>query len=266
VQSTLELRIGGVPFPHGDGRGWHYRHAVRPEGVSDCDRQAVSDFLDYEARCERQVSVVADPELADWARWGRPDRRPVPGTAPTQCCTHVYPDGCGQTGLLCHGTPVGMVERILADGCLRSSVSLSGRDAHALASASSWGEPPDYFNYVMLANGRCTAPEAVALSRQLGRDLVPADLAAGYPPAARFYFAWDQVVGLDGAAFDGVHPIKVNDQLELFDNLLLLVLPDTGDPIDIPPAYAERVMRLTLDAPSPQEWASESAKVVGTPL
>jgi hypothetical protein len=102
----------------------------------------------------------------------------------------------------------------------------------------------------------------VALSRQISRDLVPADLAPGYPPAARFYFAWDQLVGLAGAAFDGVHPIKVNERLELFDNLLLLVLPDSNDPIDIPAAYAERVVHLTLDAPTPQQWASESARVV----
>ena len=43
----------------------------------------------------------------------------------------------------------------------------------------------------MLANGRCTAPEAVAFSRVVGRDLVPADLVAGYRPPVRFYFAWD---------------------------------------------------------------------------
>ena len=46
----------------------------------------------------------------------------------------------------------------------------------------------------MLANGRCTAPEAVAFSRVVGRDLVPADLVAGYRPAVRFYFAWDALV------------------------------------------------------------------------
>jgi hypothetical protein len=47
----------------------------------------------------------------------------------------------------------------------------------------------------MLANGRCQAPEAVALSRSLGGDLVPSDLRSGYPPAVRFYFSWRTLAG-----------------------------------------------------------------------
>ena len=79
---------------------------------------------------------------------------------------------------------------MLADGVLLSPVDQTGLDGQVLAAMSTWGEPPDYFEYVMLANGLCTAPEAVAMSRKLGHDLVPGDLRPGHPPSARLYFDW----------------------------------------------------------------------------
>ncbi|MHB1445034.1 MAG: hypothetical protein ACYCTI_03520 [Acidimicrobiales bacterium] len=173
MRSTLELRVGGLPYPRGDGKGWRYRHAIRPEGVSVLDHQAVADFMDYETVNGRVVTVIADPELDDWHSWGRPAVRPVPGSQPIQCCTHVYPDCCGSAPLVCHGAPSGTVAAILAAGALRSSARLTGMRPEALAARSTWGEPPDYFCHVMFANPRCTAPEAVAHSRTLGRDLVP---------------------------------------------------------------------------------------------
>jgi hypothetical protein len=68
---------------------------------------------------------------------------------------------------------------------LRCAAAVTGRPACELTAASTWGEPPDYFEHVMLANGRCTVPEAVAASRASGRDLAPADLEPGYVPAVR---------------------------------------------------------------------------------
>jgi hypothetical protein len=70
------------------------------------------------------------------------------------------------------------------------------------AAATTWGEPPDYFDHVMLANGRCQAPEPVAVSRTFGRDLVPADLQRGYPPSVRFYFRWHMLAVRPDAVFD----------------------------------------------------------------
>ena len=61
-------------------------------------------------------------------------------------------------------------------GLLLAAVDVTGRTSEELARASTWGEPPDYFDHVMFANGRCTAPEAVARSRSMGRDIEPLDL------------------------------------------------------------------------------------------
>ena len=113
-RSVLELRVGGLPFPHGGHGGeWRYRHAVRPEGPTPFDHQAVADFLAYETAHGRHVDVVADRDLSGWRAWRAPKLRPDPGAFPVQCCTHVHPGGCA-AGLVCHGAPAAAAARILA--------------------------------------------------------------------------------------------------------------------------------------------------------
>lgn len=221
-RSVLELTVGGLPFPHAGAEGeWRYRHAVREDGVTARDHQAVTDFLAYETGHGR-VDVVADPALADWDTWRAPEARPGPGAFATRCCAHVYPGGCS-SDLVCHGAPAVSAARILADGTLLPATTVTGRTAADLAAASTWGEPADYFEHVMLASGRCLAPEAVACSRALGRDLTPLDLSPGYPPAVRFYFAWAALTTQSDARFDGVHPVKMRNGL-WFDGALVAVV------------------------------------------
>jgi hypothetical protein len=256
-RSVIELRVGGLPHPHGglDGE-WRYRHAVGPDGPTPLDHQAVTDFLAYEGGHGRRVDVIADPDLSSWRTWRPPDVRPDPGAFPVQCCTYVYPGGCA-AGLVCHGAPATAAARILADGALRSATAVTGRSARDLAAASTWGEPADYFNHVMLANGRCTAPEAVAYSRVLGRDLTPADLSPGYPTAIRFYFRWQSLAGHPGARFDGVHPMKILGGLHLDDGLVAVVAPASQRRLITASAgrFQDRIAFLDIGRPGPQDWA-----------
>jgi hypothetical protein len=259
-QSILELRVGGLPFPHGGADGeWRYRHAVRPEGPTALDHQAVSDFLSYEAVHGRHVNVSADPALSHWDNWRPPQVRPRPGAYPTQCCTHVYPRGCTDR-LVCHGTPARVAAQILTSGVLRSATEVSGRAPSDLAAASPWGEPADYFEHVMFANGRCTAPEAVAYGRVLGRDLIPTVLRPGYPPAVRFYFDWEALADRSDARFDGVHPVKVYKSLPL-DYLLIAVVAHHSKRVSVEEAsgrFQGRLVILNIEHPSPEEWATEA--------
>ena len=256
-RSVLELRAGGLPFPHGglDGE-WRYRHAVRPDGPTPLDHQAVADFLAYEAAHGRHVEVIADSALSGWEAWRSPATRPDLGAFSTQCCTHVYPEGC-TAGLVCHGAPAGTAARILADGALRPATAVTGRRARDLADASTWGEPADYFEHVMLASGRCTAPEAVAWSRALRRDLTPSDLVPGYPPAVRFYFRWSSLAAHTGARFDGVHPVKILGGLRLDEALVAVVAPASQHRLITAGAgrFLDRVAFVDIDQPGPQDWA-----------
>jgi hypothetical protein len=258
--SVLELKVGGLPFPHGRlGGEWRYSHAVRPEGPSALDHQVVADFLCYETAHRRPVDVVADRTLADWQSWREPQIRPSPGAYATQCCTHVYARGCSNR-LVCHGAPALVAAQILAEGALRSSAEISGREAADLAAASTWGAPADYFEYVMFANGRCTAPEAVAYSHLLGRDLIPTDLTAGYPPAVRLYFAWETLAARTDARFDGVHPVKIYQSLQL-DGALVAIVVHASQRLVVEPAagrFRDRLIVLNTEEASPDHWATEA--------
>jgi hypothetical protein len=115
------------------------------------DRQIVADFIAYENAHGRVVSVIADPALEEWRTWHAPSSRPSPVDYAVQCCSDVYPKGC-TSRLVCHGTPPVALEQILSDGALLSSATRTGRKGEELATASTWGEPADYFEHVMLAN------------------------------------------------------------------------------------------------------------------
>ena len=109
----------------------------------------------------------------------------------------------------------------------------------------------------MRANGRCTAPEAVAYSRVLGRDLTPADLTPGYPPAVRFYFRWRSLADHPGARFDGVHPVKILGGLHLHEALVAIVAPASQHgPITVSAGrFQDRIAFVDIERPSPQDWA-----------
>jgi hypothetical protein len=257
-RSVLELVVGGLPYPHGANGEWRYRHAVRPEGTTALDHQAVADFLAYEKAHGRVVTVTAQPELSDWESWLTPTRRPHPGAFATQCCTHVYPDGCSSM-LVCHGAPAIVAPQILEQGVLRSAVAATGHGPDELAGWSTWGDPPDYFEHVMLANGRCTAPEAVAVSRVIGGDLVPSDLSAGYRPAVRFYFAWEALASRHDAVFDGVHAVKIHTELSLDDALVAVVVHASEHGVIAAAAsrpVRDRLVVLGLTKPRPDQWAT----------
>jgi len=89
---------------------------------------------------------------------------------------------------------------------------------------------------------------------------VPADLRPGYPPAARFYFRWDDLCGLGGAVFDGVHPVKVRDEVPLARHLVALVIPEDADGFEAPASYRDRVRRMPAERPSPEVWATGAAR------
>ena len=185
------------------------------------------------------------------------DRSRKPVLHARQCCTHAYPDGCNSS-LVCHGTPAAVAATILRQGLLLAAVDVTGRTSEELARASTWGEPPDYFDHVMFANGRCTAPEAVARSRSMGRDLEPLDLLPGYPTAVRFYFDWSELAARPDAVFDGVHPVKVGGPVELDRHLVAVVVHRThveALSIAMKSSFEERVIVLDINDPLPHEWA-----------
>jgi hypothetical protein len=116
-------------------------------------------------------------------------------------------------------------EPILCSGAILSKRRLTGLSLRALANQGTWGDPPDYFDYVTLARGNCVAPDIVAMSRQAGRDLTPQQADAAFYPGIRFFFRTEQLTYHPLAAWDGIHPIKIRESLELDPFLVAAVAP-----------------------------------------
>ena len=102
------------------------------------------------------------------------------------------------------------------------------------------------------------APEAVAMSRRLGRDLVPADLRRGYALATRLFVDWDELVAHAAHRFDGVHPVKIKDSLDLEPYLRAVVVhrAEAAELGKLPGWAQQRLVVLDTDVSTPAEWAS----------
>ncbi len=111
----------------------------------------------------------------------------------------------------------------------------------------------------MFANGSCTAPEAVAHSHRLQRDLIPTDLAPGYPPAVRFYFDWAELAARPDACFDGVHLVKIGGEIPLVPTMAAVIIDEAQWHTVaefVSPELAARTVVLSSTNPSPDEWAT----------
>ena len=84
-----------------------------------------------------------------------------------------------------------------------------------LVAEGTWGDPADYFGYVTLARSNCVAPDIVAMSRECGRDFSPQQADDAFYPGVRFFFRARALFEHLRAAWDGIHPVKIRDSLEL---------------------------------------------------
>jgi hypothetical protein len=138
----------------------------------------------------------------------------MPTTENSICCRTYHPTGCDGR-LVCHAAPVEAARRILRDGRILSKHRLTGASAEQLAHEGGWGDPGDYFDHVCLSRGNCVTPDIVAMTRQRGRNLSPREADEDFYPGVRFFFRTAEMFRHPSAVWDGIHPVKIQDCLEL---------------------------------------------------
>ena len=154
------------------------------------------------------------------------DREVAPG-GKARCFSGHQSGVCGGA-LVSHATTIAAAQQILDASALLSKCSLTGRASADLARESGYGEPPEYFEYVMFWNGDCMGPEIVARVRHLGKEtlagLTPQEMDK-VQPAVRFFFNPQDLVRHPDAAWDGAHTVKIKDRLDLNTYLVAVVAP-----------------------------------------
>ncbi len=89
-------------------------------------------------------------------------------------------------------------------------------------------EPPEYRDFVMLADASSTAPEVILASWAVGRFVL--DDAVPYAPGVRLYFDNQRIIRDGLAVRDGIHDMKVLLALPLPGYLLAALSEADVDP------------------------------------
>lgn len=236
--------------------------------ISDWELRKLICFCDYEKKHGRKTKIAckkrsivkvvrhafANPALFI------PAQKPqfIPGYT---ACGQCKQKGC-LTEFLCHTTNVESAKSIFRCGRILSAVNARNQPAAALAEEprNAAGDPPDYFDYVMLNWGNCQAGDRLVMERMLGRFPDERNLSVGFQPGIRFYFAYNTIAAHKDFTEDGCHAAKIKDALALAEYLYCCVIPSQhkAEFEDIVPGpLAERVFYLENDCGDIWEWSDK---------
>jgi len=190
----------------------------------------LSDFIAYEASLGRictlecHADVDRDALLQDLQNFHRSRFDLLPQRI--EECTACLHQGC-LTDWVCHTASVENAIKILSCGSLLSAVRARGIPAAELMQEprNAARDPEDYFHYVMFAWGNCQAGDRLVTERSLGRFPTQEELEHALVPGIRFYSRYPHLVQHPHAAFDGVLPVKVKDEVILLDWIDAIVIP-----------------------------------------
>lgn len=222
-----------------------YEKAHERETIIECEDAAIKKLVDqallypeFVMSAERPKTILGHPDCADCKQ------------------------GSCHTDLLCHTASVENAKSILTCGSILSATKARNMTGVELAieKRNAAGDPPDYFDYVMLAWGNCQAGDRLVMERLLGRNPNTDDLSTGFQPGVRFFFQYDSLTQNPNAVFDGYHPVKVKDCINLNEYLLACVIPENlkREFSSIVPSELEiRVYYLENDCSDIWQWTDK---------
>lgn len=256
IQSLLVVDDDTTPWPSGQGRLWCY---VRPFADSTCpmssELQRITDFVHYETSHGRTVGIwIGYKKLQSLIVRTALAKPPAPherSPSDDPCCCRPWHQGCNGS-LVCHASPVELAKKIFESGRLLSIPIATGKSLKDVTrEMRKWPQPdpPDYFQYICLANGNCIAPDMVAIQRHAGKWLDATQCEKFFYPGVRFFFDPCRLAAHPKAAWDGIQAVKIQDEIDLNSYLLAAVVPAVdrnGAPLNlqVPPNLAGRVIVL----------------------
>ena len=194
--------------------------------------QRITDFVNYETAHNRTVTIwIGYPKLENiiiQAALAKPPKLEKRKASDDPLCCHPYHDGClGE--LACHAAPLEAAVQIFKSGkLLTRSASTNKPITDITKEMRRWGQPdpPDYFDYICLANGNCVAPDIVAIQRHAGIWLDNKKCEEVFYPGIRFFFDPKKLATHPRVAWDGIQAIKVKDSIDLAEYLGVAIVPE----------------------------------------
>ena len=135
-------------------------------------------------------------------------------------CTACNHNGC-LTDYVMHIASIEDSKSIFRSGKLLSAYNIKNivNDGDYINKRNAAGDPIDYSDYIMLSWANCQAGDRIVVERKIGHGPDEEELKKYYEPAPRFYFKYSEIIKHNNAVFDGYHPVKIKDELLLFESL-----------------------------------------------
>lgn len=259
----MRIKIGRFEFTE-FWDGVLYKNLSDYPNISDWELRSILDFMKYEADHGRSCTVEADEEIAEAIESCKSEyesvRRAPPPAKITECTACPKYRGC-LTDFVCHTASPEDAASILDCGKLLSAVNARKKPASELKKEprNAANDPEDYFDYVMFSWGNCQAGDRLVAERRLGRFPDKRDLdAPGFAPGARFMFRYVDLERHPSRVFDGVHPLKIKDEVDLRSLVYAIVIPENlKDMLEphVPGDLADRTFYLESDGMDIWKWS-----------
>lgn len=239
--------------------------------ISDWEIRNMIEFIEYEKEYGRECKIECDDkELLKiiQLKISAKDKyinTPRPNLI-TECTACPYRKGC-ETEFVCHTTSLENAIKIFQSGKLLSALNARKIPVQQLIKEkrNAANDPADYFEYIMLAWGNCQSGDRLIMERKLERFPDDKDLSENFTPGIRFYFRYENLIKHPGTVFDGVLPLKVKDEINLYEWLYVIVIPtELRSKIEdnIPDLLKDKVMYIENDCKDIWEWSEKVYSMV----
>lgn len=245
--------------------GVFYKNLSDYPNITEWEIQTIIDFINYEARYGRTCDIEAEEiilnRIKEYRMTGRNKKRVSVPEKITECTACPKYKGCF-TDFVCHTSPIENAIKILDCGSLLSPVSARGIPAEKLKAEkrNAANDPEDYFDYIMFAWGNCQAGDRLVMERKLGRFPKETDLGRDFTPGVRFFFRYNEIIQHPNAAFEGVLPLKIKNEVVLKDWVYAIIVPTMyQDTImqHIPETIKDKIYFVRNDCRDIWEWSEK---------
>jgi len=258
----MKVNIGNHGFTMIWDSVYYYSLSNYPQ-ISQWELKKLLTFIEFEKRHGRETEIICEDEnILQAVNHAIANPETIKNAdLPNKIteCTYCKQGGC-LTKFVCHTATVDNAKKILANGKLLSAVKAFGKTGDELVSdpRNAAGDPADYFDYVMLSWGNCTTGDNLVMERTLGRSATDDEKENSLIPGIRFYFKYDDIIQHPDYVFDGYHPVKIKDELVLFDNLYVCVVPRQYQEMleqFIHPDISDKIYYLSQDNLGLRDWS-----------
>ena len=233
--------------------------------ISDWELRKLILFYDYERKHGRKTSIICENneiiQAVNYALENPALYLSVQKPSIITECTACRHKGC-LTDYLCHTASIENAKLIFKCGKILSAVKARSKAGVELANEprNAAKDPPDYFDYIMMAWGNCQAGDRLVMERLLGRFPNEHDLSVDFKPGVLFYFKYESIKNHEGLTNDGMHPAKIKNELLLSDYLHCCIISENNrwefENI-IPPFLTERIFYIENDCTDIWDWSEK---------